>query len=113
MNHDNNDIKRGICGEIHADPFHVRGGERLPRNIGKPNQTTASPLCQLHDPTIHHLWTKADARINIGTTTPINAKSVQLIELHAFPAILYVFAYRNHFTSSKSASCTFSSFLPP
>lgn len=84
MNHDNNDIKRGICGEIHADPFHVRGGERLPRNIGKPNQTTASPLCQLHDPTIHHLWTKADAQINIGTTTPINAKSVQLTRATRF-----------------------------
>ena len=37
-------------------------------------------------------------RKHIETMNPINAKSVQLVELHAFAY------YRNHLTSSKSAS---------
>lgn len=43
-------------------------------------------------------------RKHIATMNPINAKSVQLIELHAFLIVYYLFPYRNHFTSSKSAS---------
>lgn len=41
-------------------------------------------------------------RKHIETMNPINAKSVQLVELHAFAYCL--FTYRNHLTSSKSAS---------
>ena len=53
-------------------------------------------------------------RKHIETMNPINAKSVQLVELHAFAYCLlfvylsesfyYLFTYRNHLTSSKSAS---------
>ena len=40
-------------------------------------------------------------RKHIETMNPINAKSVQLIELHAFAIVCYLFTYRNYFTSSK------------
>ncbi len=41
-------------------------------------------------------------RKHIATMNPINAKSVQPIELHAFLLIVYyLYPYRNHLTSSK------------
>ena len=45
-------------------------------------------------------------RKHIETMNPINAKSVQLVELHAFVLLIYykLVPYRNHLTSSKSAS---------
>lgn len=42
-------------------------------------------------------------RKRIATMNPINAKSVQLIELHAFFLLIYykLVSYRNHLTSSN------------
>lgn len=40
-------------------------------------------------------------RKHIATMNPINAKSVQLIELHALLIVYYLFPYRNHLTSSN------------
>ena len=40
-------------------------------------------------------------REHIATMNPINAKSVQLIELHAFAYCLLYISYRNHLTSSN------------
>lgn len=44
---------------------------------------------------------KKTHRKRIATMNPINAKSVQLIELHAFA--YYLYPCLNYFTSSKSA----------
>ena len=40
-------------------------------------------------------------RKHIETMNPINAESVQLVELHAFAIVCYLFTYRNYFTSSN------------
>ena len=44
---------------------------------------------------------KKGRKKGIETKNPINAKSVQLIELHAFACDLVCIYYRNHLTSSK------------
>lgn len=41
-------------------------------------------------------------RKHIETMNPINAKSMQLVEMHAFAIVCYLFTYRNYFTSSKT-----------
>lgn len=43
---------------------------------------------------------------------PINAKSVQLIELHAFFLLIYnkLVPYRNHLTSSKGTGSDYQQF---
>lgn len=40
-------------------------------------------------------------RKHIETMNPINAKSMQLVEMHAFAIVCYLFTYRNYFTSSN------------